>query len=108
MTANTLTEAAKMRRVPGIIFVDSPVGDRVARIAGTGLEVFEIIYAHRGLDEDWHRLKRRFDWLSDEQLRAALLYARTFPEEIDPIIHEMENFDIEELYKKHPEMKPPR
>jgi hypothetical protein len=60
------------------------------------------------LGQDWDRLKKRFDWLSDAQLRAALAYARTFPDEIDPLVEELETFDIEELYKKHPAMKPNR
>lgn len=94
MAADLITEADKMRRVPGITFVDSPLGDRVARVAGTGLEVFEIVYAYRGLGPDWIRLKKRFDWLSDVQLRAALTYTRTFPDEIDPLVEELETFDI--------------
>jgi hypothetical protein len=39
MAADLITEADKMRRVPGITFVDSPLGDRIARAAGTGLDV---------------------------------------------------------------------
>lgn len=108
MTTKVLTEEEKMRRVPGIIFVDTPVGDRVARIAGTGLEVFEIIYIYRYLKNDRRRLKEQFDWLSDEQLRAAVVYAETFPEDVDPIIEEMERFEIEEVYKKYPWTNPDR
>jgi hypothetical protein len=42
MTKDLLMEAVKMRRCPGIIFADGVTGRR-ARIAGTGLEVWEII-----------------------------------------------------------------
>jgi hypothetical protein len=42
MTTGLLTEAEKMRRVPGIAFADGTSG-RVPRIAGTGLEVFKSI-----------------------------------------------------------------
>jgi uncharacterized protein (DUF433 family) len=106
MTTNTLTEAEKMRRVPGIIFVDTPVGDRVARIAGTGLEVFEVIGHYRDTGKDWHRLKELFDWLTDEQLRAALTYAEMFPEDVYPILEEMDRFDIEDFYAKNPWANP--
>jgi len=66
-----LLESNKMRRIPGILFVDSPSGGRVARVAGTGLEVFEIVQAHRSVENSWQRLKESFHWLSDTQLRAA-------------------------------------
>jgi uncharacterized protein (DUF433 family) len=106
VTTNMLTEAEKMRRVPGIVFADGPTGRR-PRIEGTGLEVFEIIYAYRGLDERWEALKKWFHWLSDAQLEAALTYARTFPDDIDPVVRRMERFDIEAVYRKHPKMRPP-
>jgi len=37
-----LNEALKMRRCPGILFADGPTGRR-ARVAGTGLDVWEVI-----------------------------------------------------------------
>src|SRR3712207_742345 len=73
-----LAEAIKMRRIPGIVFADSPSG-RGARVAGTGLEVFEIVRAFRDMDEDWQRLRQAFHWLSEQQLRAALAYADAYP-----------------------------
>ena len=43
-----LSEAVRMRRVPGIWFVDSINGRRAA-IAGTGLEVWEVIATFKSL-----------------------------------------------------------
>jgi hypothetical protein len=97
-----------MQRVPGIVFADTPVGTRVARIAGTGLEVFEVVSQFRLMDEDWNRFRRAFHWLNDDQLRAAVSYAETFPGDIDPLIDELRNFDLEEVWRKYPFMKPAR
>src|SRR5579859_723178 len=69
-----LDEAVKMRRVPGIAFADEPTG-RVARLAGTGIEVWEIVQVFRDEDENWDRLREGFHWLTESQLRAALAYA---------------------------------
>jgi uncharacterized protein (DUF433 family) len=89
MTTDLLTEEEKMRRVPGIIFVDG-VGGRRARVAGTGLEVFEIIHGYESVDEDLERLLESFHWLKAEQILAALHYYREFPDEIGAILDEME------------------
>lgn len=89
MATDLLTEEEKMRRVPGIIFVDGAMGRR-ARIAGTGLEVFEIINSYESVGEDLEGLLEAFHWLKAEQILAALHYYREFPEEIDAILDEME------------------
>lgn len=83
-----LEESEKMRRVPGVHFVDAPSGERVARVLGTGLEVFELIQAYQAADRDLERLLRCFHWLRAEQILAAIDYYRGFPEEIDAILHE--------------------
>jgi uncharacterized protein (DUF433 family) len=106
MTTDLRAEAEKMRRVPGIIFADTPSGGRVARIAGTGLEVFEIIFEYRSMGENWDRLKAAFHWLNDNQLRAALNYATAYPEEIDPLVEALETFSLEEVWEKYPITKP--
>lgn len=75
-------ETEKQRRVPGITFADGPTGRR-ARIAGTGIEVFEIIWSYRANGGNRARLAVEYDWLRPEQLDAALAYAEAFPEEIE-------------------------
>ncbi len=77
-----LEESIRMRRVPGIIFADGPTGRR-ARIAGTGLEVFELIGGYRSVGEDWDAFRDAYHWLDERQLRAALEYYRAYPVEID-------------------------
>lgn len=77
-----IAEALRARRAPGILFADSPTGRR-AVVAGSGLEVWEIIAAWKSLDRDLARLRTAFEWLSEPQLRSALTYYSAFPEEID-------------------------
>jgi len=99
-------EAEKMRRVPGIVFADAPCGGRVARVAGTGLEVFELILSYRAVGEDWGRLKECFDWLSDEQLRAAVTYYETYPDEINAELEDNARYTPEYVYTKYPFTRP--
>ncbi len=101
-----LLESNKMRRIPGIVFVDSPSGGRVARIAGTSLEVFEIVQAYRSVENSWPRLKESFHWLSDAQLRAALAYAEAYPEEIEERIRRDEQWTPQTVWTRYPFMRP--
>src|SRR5262249_24676183 len=96
-----LEEAVKMRRVPGIVFADES-GQRAARVAGTGLEVWEIIRTYRDADESWETLREAYHWLSDYQLRAALAYAQAYPQEINEQLAEYDRFSIEEVWAKYP------
>ena len=100
-----LAQAIKMRRIPGIVFADSPSG-RGARVAGTGLEVFEIVRAFRDMDEDWQRLRQAFHWLSEQQLRAALAYADAYPEEIEKRLHGEEQWTPDILWATYPFTRP--
>lgn len=84
-----LEEALKMRRCPGIIFSDGVTGRR-ARVAGTGVEVWEVIYEYQILGEDIETLKKALPHLSERQLVAALNYGRTYPEEIGAFIKDNE------------------
>lgn len=101
-----LEESNRMRRIPGIVFVDSPSGGRVARVAGTGLEVFEIVQAYRSVESSWPRLRESFDSLSDNQLRAALAYAEAYPEEIEEQIRRDERWTAEVVWQQYPFMRP--
>ena len=100
-----LDEGLKMRRIPGIVFGDSQSG-RVARIAGTGLGVWEIIRALRELDNDPARLRAAFHWLTDQQLRSALAYAEAYPDEIEARIQADESWTPERLWKTYPFTRP--
>src|SRR5262245_13578099 len=98
-----LTEATKMRRCPGIVFVDGPSGRR-ARIAGTGLDVWEVVATYKSLDRDLTRLHQTYQWLSEAQLRAALGYYAAYPDEIDRRVNLNERWTGEQLRAQHPSL----
>jgi len=60
MTALIVDEAARMQQVPGIVFADSVSSGRVARVAATGLEVWEIVSGYRDMGEDVDALRSGF------------------------------------------------
>ncbi|HLZ71771.1 MAG TPA: hypothetical protein VKV26_17855 [Dehalococcoidia bacterium] len=86
MATETVSEAEKMRRVPGVYFATEPSG-RCAKVAGTGIGVWEIIDGARTITEPGLSLAERvalgYDWLTPAQRQAALDYYAAFPDEID-------------------------
>lgn len=52
-------------------------------LAGSGIEVWEVIASWRALGEDWERLRTGYAWLTEPQLRAALAYYKLYPAEVD-------------------------
>jgi uncharacterized protein (DUF433 family) len=69
---------------PGIDFSESVSGRR-SRIAGTGIEVWELISAYKGVGENLKRLQQTYHWLTEQQIRAAIGYYELYPEEIDSL-----------------------
>ena len=59
MVNEFMSEAVKMWRCPGIIFVDGPSGRR-AQITGTGLDVWEVIAVYKSLNLDDTRLQKSY------------------------------------------------
>src|SRR3989304_3930608 len=96
-----LEEALKMHRCPGIVFTEGTSGKR-ARIAGAGIEVWEVVAAYKSVGEDFKRLKKTYHWLTDQQLKTAIGYYRLYPEEIDAIISENERLPHTEIQRKYP------
>jgi uncharacterized protein (DUF433 family) len=94
-TAQSLIEADRMRRIPGIVFADGAAGRR-ARIAGTGIEVFEVIQQYLNVDRDWGQTQEAYHWLTPEQLSAAIAYYTAYPEEIDEWLTEAR--ELEEAF----------
>jgi uncharacterized protein (DUF433 family) len=84
-----LEEALKMRRCPGIIFSQGVTGRR-ARVAGTGVEVWEVVYEYQIVGKDVKTLKKALPHLTERQLIAALNYYRAYPEEINDLIQDNE------------------
>jgi len=103
ITKDLLTEAIKMRRCPGIIFGEGVSGRR-AKVAGTGIEVWEIIAAYKSVGKDLKRLKKAYHWLSQEQVKAALSYYSAYPEEIDRLIERNESWTKKKIQERHPLM----
>jgi len=105
VTLDLLSEAIKTRRCPGIVLAEG-VNGRRAKVAGTGIEVWEILANYQRLNQDFNRLKKAFHWLTPDQLRAALGYYAAYPEEIDELIDRNRDWTIQTLKKRHPLMTP--
>ena len=83
-----------------------PSGRR-AKIAGTGIDVWEFISTFKGLDENYDKLKQTYHWLSDLQIRSALSYYALYPEEIDEKIKRNEEITQEKVLKRFPFLAKP-
>lgn len=105
MTAELLEEAMRMRRAPGIFFVDGPTGRR-AVVAGTGLDVWEIIATWREGKESDAALKQNYPWLSEAQLRAALAYYEIYPAEIHARLEREAQWTPERVQREFPFSRP--
>jgi len=100
-TKDLLMEAIKMRRCPGVVFANGVSGRR-ARIAGSGLEVWEVISNYRNVNQDFQRLRRTYHWLTEQQLSAAIGYYVSYCDEIDRLIERNESWSKEKVVKKYP------
>ena len=90
-------------KFPGILFVDGPAGRR-ARIAGTGIEVREVISSFRNVGRSFARLRKAYHWLSEPQLRSALGYYAAYREEIDRELARDEAWTKRSLAERHPSL----
>lgn len=95
-----LIEAIKMRRCPGIVFTQG-VGGRRARVAGTGIEVWEVITQYKALNGDLEKLREAFHWLTASQVKASLGYYAAYRDEIEELIRRNEQWTEETLEKRH-------
>lgn len=96
-----LEEAVRMQRCPGIVFSEGTTGRR-ARIAGTGLEVWEVIAVYKSVGEKVDRLRRAYHWLSEQQIWSALGYYRAYPEEMDQLIRLNEELTPKQIQERYP------
>ncbi len=90
-----LDEALRMRMHPGIVFAEGVTGRR-ARIAGTGIEVWEVIDEYKEVKSE-QDLKEAFPHLTDRQLIAVYKYYRAYPAEIDELIKINETITAESV-----------
>ena len=103
ITKDLLAESIKMRRCPGIVFAEGVSGRR-AKIAGTGLDVWEVIATYKSVGEDFKRLGEAFHWLSQPQLRSAMGYYVIYQEEIDELIERNDSWTKASLARRHPHL----
>ena len=94
-------ERAKADRVPGITFVDGPVGRR-AHVVGSGLDVFEIIRDYRSLGCDRDLLVSELDWVEPRHLDIAIAYYGAFPYEIDARLNREHQLRAEAIHGPDP------
>jgi uncharacterized protein (DUF433 family) len=103
VAVSLLREAIRMRRVPDIHFVEGVGGSRRAAVAGTGLEVWEIVRTYnKEVGEDYGELRKSYPWLSEPQLRAALSYYELYPDEIEARLELEESWTPERVKKEMP------
>ena len=79
-----LDMALRVQRFPGITFVQGPAGRR-AHLAGTGLDVWEVIELLREYGSE-KVLRKHFPRLSSLMIRLARAYVDAYPEEIGELI----------------------
>lgn len=81
-----------------------------ARIAGTGLDVFEVWCVYQHVAQDFIRLRSAFDWLSEAQLRAALAFAAAQPQAMAERQAAAERSEerLARLWRTYPATAPPR
>jgi len=81
VVSTSIEEGLRQRRCPGIVFTDGPAGR--ATVAGSGIEVWELVRTYRGCGDDLRRLARALPHLAPRQLEAGLHYYRCYPQEIE-------------------------
>jgi uncharacterized protein (DUF433 family) len=101
-----LIEAVKIRRCPGVTFADGPTGRR-AKIAGTGIDIWEFISTFKGLGENYDKLRKTYHWLNDPQIRSALSYYALYPDEIDQRITRNDMITPKKVLKRFPFLAKP-
>lgn len=105
LAAELLEEALRMRRTPGIVFVEGPAGRRAA-LAGTGHDIWEIIATWQACDRDLGQLRENYAWLTEPQLQAALTYYELYPEEIDARLAQESQWTPERVESELPFARP--
>lgn len=102
--ANELLDGAtRMVRCPGVVFVHGPSGPR-ARVAGTGIDVWEVIATYKCLRRNSTRLRKAYPQLGEAHLGAALNYYRLYREEIDRQVARNAAWTPHKVREKYPFM----
>ncbi|MCP3960381.1 MAG: hypothetical protein GY719_21260 [bacterium] len=101
MSQQLLAEAIRMRRAPGVVFVDGATGRR-AVVAGTGLDVWEVIATWKECDGDYEKLRQSYSWLTEPQLRAAIGYYQLYPKEIETRLEREQSWTEDRVRRELP------
>jgi len=101
MTKDLLIEAIKMRRAPGVVFADGQAGRRPV-VAGSGLDVWEVVATWRAGGENRAKLRESLHWLTEAQIRAALSYYELYPGDIDPRLERERQWTPERVRRELP------
>lgn len=104
VASTLIEEGLRQRRCPGIVFTEGPTGRR-ATVAGTGIDVWEVIRIFKACGEDLEALARTLPHLSRRQLEAALHYYRCYSDEIEERLAQEQAAEAE-LPARFPLVKP--
>lgn len=105
MVVELLREAIRARRAPGIVFVDGATGRRPV-VAGSGLEVWEVVATWKEVGRNYDRLRAAYDWLVEPQLRAALSYYELYGEDVDARLEREARLTSERVQNELPFTRP--
>ena len=95
-----LREKLREEEFPFIEFRNSPVG-RQAYIKRQRVTVWQVLWLARHYDMDAGRVGQHLGW-REEPVHSALAYARAYPDEIEPIVDEVESTSYEDLKRRIP------
>ncbi|MBW2181988.1 MAG: hypothetical protein JRG81_16710 [Deltaproteobacteria bacterium] len=104
VTKDLLAESIKTRRCPGIVFADGVSGRR-AKVAGSGLDVWEVIATYKSVEEGFKRLEKVYHWLTQQQLRSAVGYYFVYRIEIDELIARNNSWTNKSVFDRYPYLK---
>ena len=101
MVVELLDEAVRMRRAPGIVFADGATGRRPV-VAGSGLEVWEVVATWKEVGRNYERLRTAYEWLTEPQLRGALSYYELYEAEVDAQLERENQLTQERVQRELP------
>lgn len=105
VASEMLTEAVRMRRFPGIVFGDGKYG-RAARLAGTDVEVPDVIATYNRFGRNRKRLREAYPQLGEQHLNLALEYWRTYRKEVERQLDDELRHAVEAIWAKYPMTRP--
>ena len=80
------------------------VSGRRAKIAGTGVDVWEIVATHQSVDQNFKRLETAYHWLTQQQLKSAIGYYFIYRKEIDELIARNNSWTNKSVLDRYPSL----